>query len=92
MLKLAMPAVDPAGWERQSVPLTVYGLQLLLNFMWTPLFFKLHKLDWATADILGKQQFGLQRESQCCTVDVATIHIAQYKAAHRSVACFFKSV
>jgi len=37
------------------VPLTVYAVQLLLNFMWTPLFFKLHKLDWATYDILGMQ-------------------------------------
>lgn len=41
------------GWASQSVPLTVYAVQLLLNFMWTPLFFKLHKLDWATYDILG---------------------------------------
>lgn len=51
-----VPAVDPAGWARQSVPLTVYAVQLLLNFMWTPLFFKLHKLDWASADILGEHQ------------------------------------
>lgn len=43
-----------AGWARQSVPLTVYAIQLLLNFMWTPLFFKMHKLDLATFDILGK--------------------------------------
>lgn len=35
------------------MPLTIYGIQLLLNFLWTPLFFKLHKLGWATADILG---------------------------------------
>jgi tryptophan-rich sensory protein len=35
------------------VPLTIYGIQLVLNFLWTPLFFKLHKLGWATADILG---------------------------------------
>lgn len=52
-LVLLLPGT-PVGWERQSVPLTVYGIQLLLNFMWTPLFFKLHKLDWASIDILGE--------------------------------------
>lgn len=36
------------------MPLTVYAIQLLLNFLWTPLFFKLHQLDLATFDILGK--------------------------------------
>lgn len=41
------------GWARQSVPLTAYAIQLLLNFMWTPLFFKLHKLELATFDILA---------------------------------------
>lgn len=55
---LPPPALAPllasrTGWEGQSVALTVYAVQLLLNFMWTPLFFKLHKLDWATYDILG---------------------------------------
>jgi tryptophan-rich sensory protein len=42
-----------AGWERQAVPLAVYGVQLLLNFLWTPLFFKVHRLDMASADIAG---------------------------------------
>lgn len=46
-------SLETTGWQRQSVPLTIYGIQLLLNFLWTPLFFKLHKLGWATADILG---------------------------------------
>jgi tryptophan-rich sensory protein len=43
-----------AGWERQAVPLAVYGVQLLLNFLWTPLFFKVHRLDLASADIAGE--------------------------------------
>jgi tryptophan-rich sensory protein len=42
-----------AGFERQAVPLAVYGVQLLLNFLWTPLFFKVHRLDLASADIAG---------------------------------------
>jgi tryptophan-rich sensory protein len=43
-----------AGFERQAVPLAVYGVQLLLNFLWTPLFFKVHRLDLASADIAGE--------------------------------------
>eukprot|EP00879_Flechtneria_rotunda_P011725 GHRR01012246.1.p3 GENE.GHRR01012246.1~~GHRR01012246.1.p3 ORF type:complete len:126 (+),score=22.26 GHRR01012246.1:181-558(+) len=41
------------GFEHQAVPLGVYGLQLLLNILWTPLFFGAHRLDLATADIIG---------------------------------------
>eukprot|EP00878_Enallax_costatus_P008890 GHUV01009293.1.p1 GENE.GHUV01009293.1~~GHUV01009293.1.p1 ORF type:complete len:185 (+),score=23.57 GHUV01009293.1:404-958(+) len=41
------------GWNKQSTPLTVYGIQLLLNFLWTPLFFKAHKLGLASLDIIG---------------------------------------
>lgn len=42
-----------AGWDRQAMPLAVYGVQLLLNFMWTPTFFKAHKLGLASANRLG---------------------------------------
>jgi tryptophan-rich sensory protein len=41
------------GFQKQSGPLTVYGIQLLLNFLWTPLFFKAHKLGLASLDIVG---------------------------------------
>eukprot|EP00878_Enallax_costatus_P028783 GHUV01031125.1.p1 GENE.GHUV01031125.1~~GHUV01031125.1.p1 ORF type:complete len:178 (+),score=28.09 GHUV01031125.1:82-615(+) len=41
------------GFERQAVPLAVYGVQLVLNLLWTPLFFKAHRLDLASADIAG---------------------------------------
>lgn len=34
--------------ERQAV-FTVYGIQLLLNALWTPLFFGLQRPDWAFA-------------------------------------------
>lgn len=34
-----------------SLPLGLYGLQLALNFMWTPLFFKMHNLKAASVDI-----------------------------------------
>lgn len=49
-----------AGWERQAVPLTVYAVQLILNLAWTPLFFSMHKLDWATFDILGEESSSRQ--------------------------------
>jgi tryptophan-rich sensory protein len=48
-----------AGFERQAVPLAVYGLQLVLNLLWTPLFFKVHRLDLASADIAGEATLAL---------------------------------
>lgn len=33
------------------LPLSLYGLQLALNFAWSPLFFKAHNLKAATVDI-----------------------------------------
>uniref|UniRef100_A0A0C9QLH7 TSA: Wollemia nobilis Ref_Wollemi_Transcript_28336_779 transcribed RNA sequence n=1 Tax=Wollemia nobilis TaxID=56998 RepID=A0A0C9QLH7_9CONI len=41
-----------AGFERQSIALGIYLFQLLLNFLWTPLFFGLHSLSAALADIV----------------------------------------
>ncbi|KAI8464942.1 MAG: TspO/MBR family-domain-containing protein [Monoraphidium minutum] len=35
----------------KAVPLTLYGIQLALNFAWTPLFFKAHTLDASLLDI-----------------------------------------
>jgi benzodiazapine receptor len=37
------------GWT--SRPLVLYGAQLVLNFLWSPLFFKWHKLGAAAVDI-----------------------------------------
>jgi tryptophan-rich sensory protein len=37
--------------ERRAV-FTVYGTQLFLNALWTPLFFGLHRIDWALADLV----------------------------------------
>ena len=38
-----------AGWT--SKPLVLYGVQLVLNFLWSPLFFRWHKLGTAAVDI-----------------------------------------
>ncbi len=35
-----------------KLPLTLYGIQLFLNFIWTPLFFGAKKFGAAFADIL----------------------------------------
>jgi translocator protein len=40
------------GWEKQRWPLTLFLIQWALNALWTPLFFGLHLLGWAFAEIL----------------------------------------
>ena len=37
--------------ERRTV-LTLYGAQLVLNALWSPLFFGLHRPDWALASLV----------------------------------------
>lgn len=40
------------GWSQQSRALGLFLLQWLLNALWTPLFFGLHRPGWAFAEIL----------------------------------------
>ena len=40
------------GWARQKKALGLFLLQWALNALWTPLFFGLHRPDWALAEIL----------------------------------------
>eukprot|EP00386_Alphamonas_edax_P013886 GDKI01042737.1.p1 GENE.GDKI01042737.1~~GDKI01042737.1.p1 ORF type:complete len:170 (+),score=28.66 GDKI01042737.1:74-583(+) len=41
------------GFEKQQLPLALYGTQLALNFAWTPLFFSMKKVKLALYDILA---------------------------------------
>jgi translocator protein len=41
-----------AGFASAALPLTIYGLQLFLNAVWTPLFFGLHRVDLGFLDIV----------------------------------------
>lgn len=41
-----------AGFAGAALPLAIYGLQLVLNAAWTPLFFGLHRPDLAFLDIV----------------------------------------
>ena len=40
------------GWKSQRRALSLYGVQLMLNAAWTPLFFGLHLPGWAFLEIL----------------------------------------
>lgn len=43
------------GWKAQMVPLTWYGVQLVCNALWNPLFFGAKKMSLALVDIIGKK-------------------------------------
>ena len=40
------------GWAKQKAALSLFVIQWALNALWTPLFFGLHRPDWALAEIL----------------------------------------
>ena len=40
------------GWEKQRKPLVIFLAQLILNALWTPLFFGLHRPGLAFAEIV----------------------------------------
>jgi benzodiazapine receptor len=40
------------GRETRRAAFAVYGAQLVLNAQWTPLFFGLHRIGWALADLI----------------------------------------
>ncbi len=40
------------GWKQQRTALGLFLVQWALNAIWTPLFFGLHQLGWAFAEIL----------------------------------------
>eukprot|EP00245_Coleochaete_scutata_P005220 TRINITY_DN185_c0_g1_i2.p1 TRINITY_DN185_c0_g1~~TRINITY_DN185_c0_g1_i2.p1 ORF type:complete len:172 (-),score=25.63 TRINITY_DN185_c0_g1_i2:583-1098(-) len=40
------------GFKHQSLPLSVYTFQLILNFLWTPIFFGMHQIGLALVEIV----------------------------------------
>jgi tryptophan-rich sensory protein len=42
----------PTGFKGAALPLTLFGLQLLLNIAWSWIFFGLHQPGWAFAEIV----------------------------------------
>eukprot|EP00270_Netrium_digitus_P002767 TRINITY_DN1313_c0_g1_i1.p1 TRINITY_DN1313_c0_g1~~TRINITY_DN1313_c0_g1_i1.p1 ORF type:complete len:174 (+),score=38.74 TRINITY_DN1313_c0_g1_i1:194-715(+) len=40
------------GFEGHSFALSLYAIQLFLNFIWSPLFFASHQIGWALAEII----------------------------------------
>ncbi len=48
------------GLAAQAVPLSVFGAQLLLNWIWTPTFFRFHRLDLVTEFLASCRMLGIQ--------------------------------
>ncbi|XP_012286168.1 translocator protein [Orussus abietinus] len=44
---------DAGGLEEAALPLSVYGVNVALNWAWTPLFFGAHNVKWALYEILA---------------------------------------
>ncbi len=42
----------PAGWRAARLPLGLFAVQLVLNSLWTILFFGLQRPDWAAVEIV----------------------------------------
>lgn len=42
----------PAGLKAAAVPLTLFAVQLVLNIAWSWIFFGMHELGWAFAEII----------------------------------------
>lgn len=40
------------GFRDAVLPLSVYGVQLLLNAAWSPIFFGLHRIGWALLEMV----------------------------------------
>ena len=57
MILYAMIAVSgwlvwaEAGWAGAALPLAIYAIQLLLNWLWSALFFGLKRIDLALAEM-----------------------------------------
>ena len=42
----------PAGFKAAATPLTLFSIQLVLNIVWSWIFFSLHRPGWAFAEII----------------------------------------
>ena len=42
----------PEGWKAAQLPLSLFGIQLLLNVAWSWIFFAQHEIGWAFLEII----------------------------------------
>jgi len=53
MVASAGMAWNAADAQQQSVLLWLIGINLILNILWSVLFFKIHRPDWALVEVVG---------------------------------------
>ncbi|XP_011506417.1 PREDICTED: translocator protein [Ceratosolen solmsi marchali] len=44
---------DCGSWRNATLPLSIYGTNLALNWAWVPIFFGAHKIKWALYDMIA---------------------------------------
>ncbi|XP_041985434.1 translocator protein-like [Aricia agestis] len=61
---------DCGGFTNKSIlPLTLYGGQLVINWMWTPVFFRLHQIGLALIHIIA-----LDAAAAACTASFIAVN------------------
>lgn len=55
MMGISLWLLLRAGWDEARWAILLFTAQLVLNALWTPVFFRWHEIGWALADIVAME-------------------------------------